>query len=89
MAEIYVPNFMSFQNDNTFLGSFQGLRFKLSPDVKEEVIQCEYWYGPLSYDFSDMAGAETFPLSTEGIDQMRARLVFLSEHRTENREATV
>ena len=33
--DLYVPNYMSFNNDNIFLGSFQGLRFKMTPDIKE------------------------------------------------------
>ncbi len=78
MADIYVPNLMSFQNDNTFLGSYQGLRFKLTPHVPEEEILAEYWYGPLCYEMSKMDGAGTFPLSVEGISAMTAWLVELS-----------
>ena len=59
MAEIYVPNYMSFHNDNTFLGSYQGLRFKLTPDVGSMEILAEYWYGPLCYESSIMDGSKT------------------------------
>ena len=79
MADIYVPNYMSFHNDNTFLGSYHGLRFKLTPDVAAMEILAEYWYGPLCYENSDMDGTQTFPLSEEGIREMTRWLVELSE----------
>lgn len=78
MAEIYVPNYMSFHNENTFIGSYQGLRFKLTPDIESMEIQAEYWYGPLCYEMSEMDGSETFPLSDEGIADMTQRLEELS-----------
>ena len=36
--DLYVPNYMSFNNDNIYLGSYNGLRFKLSPNVEEATI---------------------------------------------------
>ena len=77
--DLYVPNLMSFQNDNVFLGSFHGLRFKLSPNLGENNIRCEYWYGPLCYEKSTMDGDETYELSVEGIEAMTARIRALSE----------
>jgi hypothetical protein len=68
--DLYVPNFMSFNNDNIFLGSYRGIRFKLSPDVEAMTIHGEFWYGPLCYEMSTMDGEETFPLSEEGISDM-------------------
>ena len=79
MAEIYVPNYMSFHNDNTFLGSYQGLRFKLTPNLETEEIRAEYWYGPLCYDKSVMDGEQTFPLTNEGIEEMTEWLIALSQ----------
>ncbi len=78
MAEIYIPNYMSFHNDNTFLGSYEGLRFKLTPDVEGETILAEYWYGPLSYENSQMDGEKTFPLTDQGILDMKNELLALS-----------
>ena len=78
MADIYVPNYMSFHNDNTFLGSYQGMRFKLTPDVKAMKIRAEYWYGPLCYEKSVMDGEQTFLLSDEGIAEMTEWLKELS-----------
>ena len=68
--DLYVPNYMSFNNENIFLGSYNGLRFKLSPNVEDTTILAEYWFGPLCYEKSQMDGQETFPLSQEGIDEM-------------------
>lgn len=72
--DLYVPNYMSFNNENIFLGSFRGLRFKMTPNVEEKTILAEYWYGPLCYEKSTMDGAETFPLSEEGIADMTERI---------------
>ncbi len=79
MADIYIPNYMSFHNENTFLGSYQGLRFKLTPDLETNEIQAEYWYGPLCYEKSEMDGTRAFPLSDEGIAAMTQWLVELSQ----------
>jgi hypothetical protein len=70
VPDIYVPNYMSFHNENVFLGSYQGVRFKLTPDVEAMTIHGEFWYGPLCYENSTMDGEETFPLSEEGIAAM-------------------
>lgn len=78
--DLYIPNYMSFHNDNTFLGSFRGLRFKLSPNLEEKNILAEYWYGPLCYEKSQMDGTSTFPLTQEGIDDMTAWIRDLVEH---------
>lgn len=83
MAEIYVPNYMSFNNDNTFLGSYEGLRFKLTPNVEAQEIHAEYWFGPLCYDLSEMDGERTFPMSDEGIADMTAWLVALAGAKNE------
>ena len=87
MAEIYVPNLMSFENDNTFLGSFRRVRFKLTPDLKEMDIRAEYWFGPNCYEFSRMDGEERFPLSVEGIEAMTAFLTELGGSETVREEA--
>lgn len=77
MDEIYVPNCATFQNDNTFLGSFHGLRFKLTPDVEAHTLQGELWHGPKCYELSDVEQTETFPITPEGI---AAATAWLLEH---------
>lgn len=78
MSELYVPNYMSFHNENTFFGSYRGLRFKLTPNVADTEIHAEYWHGPLCYEMSDMDGDQTFPLSEQGIESMIQWLKSLS-----------
>lgn len=80
IPDLYVPNYMSFHNENIFLGSYQGLRFKLSPNIEDMTILAEYWYGPLCYEKSQMDGQDTFPLSDEGIENMTAWIRDLAEH---------
>ena len=75
MDEIYVPNCASFQNDNTFLGSYHGLRFKLTPNVKEGTILGELWHGVKCYELSQMELTETFPITPEGIEAVTAWLL--------------
>lgn len=82
MAGIYVPNYMSFNNNNIFLGSYRGLRFKLTPDVEAQEIHAEYWYGPLCYELSEMDGDKVFPMSDEGIADMTVWLKALAEEKT-------
>ena len=79
MAEIYVPNLMSFENENTFLGSYQKVRFKLTPNLEEKQIRAEYWFGPNCYELSRMDGEKPFPLTVEGIEAMTAFLAGLGE----------
>ena len=79
MPGIYVPNYMSFNNDNIFIGSYQGLRFKLSPNVADAEIRAEYWYGPLCYEKSTMDGVQLWPLTDEGIADMTTWLEALSK----------
>ena len=77
MDDMYIPNFMSFHNENTFLGSWHGLRFKLTPDIGEMTIRAEYWFGPLCYEKSKMDGERMFALSDQGIEEMREFLLSL------------
>ena len=71
-SELFVPNIMSFQNDNTFLGSYQGLRFRLVPDIKADpqTIHAECWNGPLCYELSTMDESAVFSLSEDGIAEL-------------------
>ena len=74
---------MSFHNDNTFLGSYEGMRFKLTPDVAAMEIRAEYWFGPLCYESSVMDGEQSFPLSDAGIAEMTEWLKELSRTKPE------
>lgn len=79
MENLYVPNLTSFVNDNIYYGSCQNFRFKLSPDLSAQEIHAEYWYGPLCYEQSEMAGDRIFPLTKEGVADMAQWLLGLSD----------
>ena len=81
---IWLPVFHHFENGNVFTGSSGPFRYKITPNVvmatPKEVdhaassIKAEYWHGPLSYEFSDIEGEKTFPMSPEGRTEMQAWL---------------
>lgn len=77
--DLYVPNYMSFNNDNIFLGSFQGLRFKMTPDIKEMTFWQNIGMVPCAMKKSD-GWSGHFPLSEEGIANMTAWIRNLAEH---------
>ncbi len=78
MSALWLPVFHHFENGNIFTGSLGPFRYKITPNVvmsasnPKEVdhpassIKAEYWHGPLSYEFSEIEGEKTFPMSPEG-----------------------
>ena len=46
-------------------------------DMEASTITAEYWHGLFAYEKSEMEGSETFPMSEEGREAMRA---WLEEH---------
>lgn len=84
MQELYIPTLHTFAMNNLFTGSCGAFRFKIVPNVvmatPKEVdfeassIQAEYWHGPFCYEKSIMEAAETFPMSEEGRQAMKAWL---------------
>ncbi|MBR6119427.1 MAG: hypothetical protein IKQ04_03805 [Oscillospiraceae bacterium] len=89
MSALWLPVFHHFENGNIFTGSLGPFRYKITPSVvlsasnPKEVdhpassIKAEYWHGPLSYEFSEIEGERTFPMSPEGRAEMQA---WLEEH---------
>lgn len=75
MEKIFIPNCTTFLNGNTFLGSYRGLRFKLTPDTESSTLQAELWHGPKCYDLSQMERTETFPITPEGLEKLTAWLL--------------
>ena len=75
MSAVWLPVFHHFENGNVFTGSSGLFRYKITPSVvmvppkNKEVdhaassIKAEYWHGPLSYEFSEIEGEKTFPMS--------------------------
>lgn len=80
-AGIYLPVFHHFENGNVFTGSRGLFRYQITPDVRMKTqkeidyeassVKAEYWHGEMSYEFSDIEGEKTFPLSQEGYAEMQ------------------
>ena len=84
MKEVYLPVLHWFAMGNLFTGSFGELRFRAEPNVvkatpkevdfQQSAIRCEYWHGPFCYEKSQMEGEQIFPMSEEGLAEMKAWL---------------
>ena len=84
MADIFIPTLHTFAMNNIFTGSWGALRFRAVPmvematpkevDMEKSAITVEFWHGPFCYEKSQMEGSRTFPMSTEGLQQMKAWL---------------
>lgn len=72
----FLPNLLSFTNGNTYLGSFQGLRFRVKPatqgegDETRQVLECLCWYGEYCLEESEIVAEAGFPLNAEGREQV-------------------
>lgn len=68
----YLPNLYTFQNGNTFLGSFQGLRFRVKPETQGEgdeavpILTALVWYGEYCLERSEIQAQAVFPQTAEG-----------------------
>ena len=84
MAEVFIPTLHTFAMNNIFTGSCGLFRFRAEPkvvmatakevDFDQSSIHVEYWHGLLCYEKSQMEGEETFPMSEEGRQAMKAWL---------------
>ena len=81
MAEVYLPTLHWFAMNNLFTGSSGMLRFRAKPNVvmatAKEVdfaassITVELWHGLYCYEKSEMEDKREFPMSDEGLSQMK------------------
>ena len=84
MAEVYLPTLHWFAMANLFTGSSGMLRFRAKPNVVMETakevdfeassITVELWHGLYCYEKSEMEGSREFPMSDEGLQQMKSWL---------------
>ena len=84
MTDLFIPTLHTFAMNNPFTGSCGLFRFRAVPNVvkktQKEVdmeassITAEFWHGPFCYEKSEMEGEESFPLTEEGREHMRAWL---------------
>jgi hypothetical protein len=84
MTDLFIPTLHTFAMNNPFTGSCGLFRFRAVPNVvkktQKEVdmeassITAEFWHGPFCYEKSEMEGSQTFPMSEEGRQAMKAWL---------------
>lgn len=74
--KFYLPNLHHFQNDNTFYGSFRGLRFRVKSEQAEDAEEKRWfmatlcWYGDYCLEESDVVDTARFPMTPEGYEQV-------------------
>lgn len=76
--EIFLPTLSSMEYGNLWTGSRNHARWRILP--ADGVMNTELWYGPLCYELSQVAHTCQFPISQEGIEQLRDWLQEHSEH---------
>ena len=87
MVDIFLPTLHSFAMNNIFTGSWGAFRFRAEPkvimatakevDFDQSTIHVEFWHGPFCYELSQMEGEQTFPMTQEGLADMKQ---WLEEH---------
>lgn len=81
MKEVFIPTLHSFAMNNIFTGSCGAFRFRAAPtvimatakevDFEQSFIHAEFWHGPFCYELSQMEGERTFPMTQEGVNEMK------------------
>ena len=81
MKEIFLPTLHWFAMTNLFTGSCGEFRFRAKPNVimatakevdfEQSTITAEFWHGLYCYEKSVMEGCETFPMTEEGMQEMK------------------
>ncbi len=84
MADIFLPTLHTFAMNNIFTGSCGALRFRIAPkvvmatpkevDFQASSIYAQFWHGPFCCEKSEMEGENTFPMSEEGRQALKAWL---------------
>ena len=69
---IFLPTLHSFENQNTYSGSCGRLRFFLYP--QENTILAKIWHGPFCIEKSTVEAEQTFPMTQQGLEALRAYL---------------
>lgn len=74
---IFLPNVASMAYGNIWTGSRKNARWRIVPADGE--MAAEVWPGPLCYECSTVTHTASFPISDEGIEQLRVWLFDRSE----------
>lgn len=72
MEPFFLPVLSHFRNGNAWTGSGGRLRYKLAPE--EEQIAAQVWEGPLCLELSRVEESRAFPMTEEGMDELRSWL---------------
>ena len=79
MEQLYLPPLHTCAMDNVFTGSCGDFRFKIVPkiqkngkevDFENSSIFAQYWHGPFCFEKSTVEGENTFPLSSQGREDL-------------------
>ena len=81
MKEEFLPTLHWFAMTNLFTGSCGEFRFRAKPNVvmatakevdfDQSTITAEFWHGLYCYEKSEMEGNSTFPMTEEGLLEMK------------------
>ena len=78
MHDILIPTMLFWENGNTWYGSKGQARFFIRPVPAEEEqsprLEAELWRGPLTRELSEILETASFPMSEEGLEELRAWL---------------
>ena len=75
--ELFLPTLSSMEYGNLWTGSRKNARWKILPEDGQ--MNVEVWPGPLCYECSTVTHTAQFPISEEGIEQLRQWLFDRSE----------
>ena len=75
--ELFLPTLSSMEYGNPWTGSRKNARWRIIP--ADGQMSAEVWPGPLCYECSTVAHTASFPISEDGIEQLRAWLFDRSE----------
>ena len=81
MKEVFLPTLHWFAMTNLFTGSCGEFRFRAKPNVvmatakevdfDQSTITAEFWHGLYCYEKSEREGSATFPMTEEGLLEMK------------------
>lgn len=74
---IFLPTLSSMEYGNVWTGSRKNARWRIVP--AEGVMAAEVWPGPLCYESSTVTHTAQFPISEQGMQQLREWLFARSE----------
>ncbi len=77
MSELFLPVLSHFLNNNPWTASHARMRCRVVPTVNEDsgTLAAEVWEGPWAYEFSTVEEERAFPLTQEGLEQLRQWLL--------------